>query len=149
MAMIRQPRYGAARVGDRPGETEAPMIAEYNATVMIPASDLERAKAWYRDKLGLVPSREEPFGASYVLGGGTRAFLYKSDYAGTAQHTLITFATPDARRDMAELRAKGVEFLDYDLPGLKTVDGIAEFGAVKNCWARDSEGNILGFVEGM
>ena len=50
---------------------------------------------------------------------------------------------------MAALRAKGVSFIDYDLPGLKTKDGIAEFGPVKNAWAKDSEGNILGFVQGM
>jgi hypothetical protein len=50
---------------------------------------------------------------------------------------------------MKQMRANGVKFEDYDLPGLKTVDGVAEFGPVKNSWAKDSEGNILGFVQGM
>ena len=50
---------------------------------------------------------------------------------------------------MAEMRKNGVIFEDYDLPGLKTENGVATFGPVKNAWARDSEGNILGFVEGM
>jgi hypothetical protein len=50
---------------------------------------------------------------------------------------------------MKQLRAKGVVFLEYDMPGLKTADGVATFGDVKNSWCKDSEGNILGFVEGM
>ncbi|MDR3472010.1 MAG: VOC family protein [Devosia sp.] len=125
------------------------MFSERQATVMIPASDLPRARSWYEDKLGLVPSRMDDYGAHYTLAGGTRAFLYRSDYAGTAQHTLISFASPDLKQDMAELRLRGVVFLDYDRPGLKTTDGIADFGPVKNAWAKDSEGNILGFVEGM
>jgi len=125
------------------------MFADRQATVMIPASDIERAKAWYRDKLGIAPQNSDEYGASYSLGGGTHAYLYKSDYAGTAEHTLITFQSPDLKADMAELRGRGVSFIDYDLPGLKTTDGLAEFGPVKNAWAKDSEGNILGFVEGM
>jgi hypothetical protein len=50
---------------------------------------------------------------------------------------------------MTDLRGRGVVFLDYDLPDLKTENGVADFGQVKNAWAKDSEGNILGFVEGM
>jgi catechol 2,3-dioxygenase-like lactoylglutathione lyase family enzyme len=116
---------------------------------MVPARDVARAKAWYEDKLGLTPTRSDGFGAGYALGGGAPMFLYKSDYAGSAEHTLITFASPDLKSDMRAMRAKGVTFIDYDLPGLKTIDGLAEFGPVKNAWAKDSEGNILGFVEGM
>jgi len=125
------------------------MFANRQATVTIPAADLERAKAWYRDKLGITPQQSDEYGASYMLGGGTRAFLYKSEYAGTAESTLLAFDSPDLKADMVELRGRGVTFIDYDLPGLKTTNGLAEFGPVKNAWAKDSEGNILGFVEGM
>lgn len=126
------------------------MFAERNATAMIPATDLARAKRWYEEKLGLRPAEEfDDMGASYRLGGGTRAFMYPTQFAGTAQHTIMAFDTPDLVADMKALRAKGVVFLDYDLPGLKTKDGLADFGAVKNAWANDSEGNILAFVEGM
>ncbi len=125
------------------------MFADRRATLMIPATDLDRAIAWYRDKLGLVPAGQHDFGASYELAGGVPVFLYRSDYAGTAEHTLLSFQSPDLRADMAALRARGVVFIDYDLPGLKTQDGLADFGPVKNAWAKDSEGNILGFVEGM
>lgn len=126
------------------------MFADRSATAMIPARDLARARAWYADKLGLEPAEQfGDNGALYVLGGGTRAFLYPTQFAGTAGHTILSFDSPDLVADMRALRQRGVVFLDYDLPGLRTVDGLAQFGPVKNAWCKDSEGNILGFVEGM
>lgn len=126
------------------------MFADRNATVMIPVTDLARAKRWYEEKLGLKPAEDMgEMGAAYKLGGGTRAFMYPTQYAGTAQNTMLGFDSPDLLSDMNALRAKGVVFLDYDLPGLKTENGLADFGAVKNAWANDSEGNILAFVQGM
>jgi catechol 2,3-dioxygenase-like lactoylglutathione lyase family enzyme len=127
------------------------MLADRRATAMIPAKDFGRAKAWYAEKLGLKPVEEMPDGggAAYLLAGGTRAFLYPTQFAGTAQHTLLSFDTPDLAADMQDMRGKGVAFLDYDLPGLKTENGVASFGPVKNAWCKDSEGNILGFVQGM
>ena len=124
------------------------MFADRPATAMIPAKDLDRARTWYEQKLGLTPANDAEYGAGYALKGVTM-FLYASDFAGSAQHTLLSFNCDDLVADMQALRAKGVGFLDYDLPGLKTVNGLAQFGPVKNAWARDSEGNILGFVEGM
>lgn len=125
------------------------MFADRSATAMIPARDLARARAWYADKLGLEPAEQfGDNGALYVL-GGTRAFLYPTQFAGTAGHTILSFDSPDLVADMRALRQRGVVFLDYDLPGLRTVDGLAQFGPVKNAWCKDSEGNILGFVEGM
>lgn len=126
------------------------MFANRNATAMIPASDLARAQKWYADKLGLKPAEDQgEMGAAYALGGGTRAFLYPTQFAGTAQHTILSFDSTDLVADMQALRARGVTFLDYDLPGLKTENGLAELGEMKVAWAKDSEGNILGFVEGM
>jgi catechol 2,3-dioxygenase-like lactoylglutathione lyase family enzyme len=126
------------------------MFANRTVTAMVPARDLEAAKRWYRDKLGLEPV--EPMnegGAAYGLAEGTRFFLYASQFAGTAQHTVISFDSRDLLADMKALRAKGVTFEEYDLPGLKTVDGVAAFGPVKNAWFKDADGNIIGLVEGM
>jgi|EndMetStandDraft_8_1072994.scaffolds.fasta_scaffold148689_1 catechol 2,3-dioxygenase-like lactoylglutathione lyase family enzyme len=120
------------------------------ATATIPATDLGRALAWYSDKLGLVPATTLPDGMGAVFElEGVRAFLYPTQFAGTAQHTILSFDCTDLVADMAALRARGVRFLDYDLPGLKTENGMASFGPVKNAWCNDSEGNIIGFVEGM
>jgi len=124
------------------------MFTNSQATAMLPAKDVARAKGWYADKLGLKPAQEfGDNGAAYDL-GGTRVFLYATQFAGTAQHTVLSFNTDDLAADMKDLRARGVTFLDYDLPGLKTNNGVAEFGDIKNAWCKDSEGNILGFVEG-
>jgi catechol 2,3-dioxygenase-like lactoylglutathione lyase family enzyme len=126
------------------------MFADRKATIMIPVSDLARAKRWYEEKLGLKPNQDMgEMGAGYKLGGGTLAFMYPTQYAGTAQNTMMGFDSPDLAADMKALRAKGVVFLDYDLPGLKTENGIADFGDIKNAWCNDSEGNILAFVQGM
>jgi predicted enzyme related to lactoylglutathione lyase len=125
------------------------MFQNKAATAMIPAKDVARAKAWYAEKLGLKPETEEDYGATYQL-SGVKAFLYQSDFAGTAEHTLLTFSTDDLAGDMKAMREKGARFEDYDLPGLKTENGVADFGdGVKNAWAKDSEGNIIGFVQGM
>ncbi|MDB5562207.1 MAG: hypothetical protein JWN11_1625 [Hyphomicrobiales bacterium] len=125
------------------------MFADRRVTAMIPAKDFDRAKKWYEEKLGFKPAREMEGGASYQLAGGMNMFLYKSDFAGTAQHTLLSLDSNDLAADMRDLRAKGVTFEEYDLPGLKTQNGVAEFGPVKNAWVKDPEGNILGFVQGM
>ena len=125
------------------------MFADRQATAMLPAADIERAKTWYQEKLGLTPAEDMgDIGVVYHL-KGVRAFLYKTAYAGTAENTALTFDCPDLVADMKALRVKGVTFIDYDLPGLKTVNGLAEFGELKNAWAKDSEGNILAFVQGM
>lgn len=124
------------------------MKTDTRVTAMIPAHSVERAVQWYEQKLGFKPASKDEYGATYAF-NGVLAFLYKSDYAGTAEHTLLSFDTSDLLADMAEMRGRGVVFLEYDLPDLKTENGVADFGPVKNAWAKDSEGNILGFVEGM
>lgn len=125
------------------------MFADRTVTAMVPAKDFARARKWYEEKLGLKPSSEMEGGAGYEMADGSRFFLYETQFAGTAQHTVISFDTRDIANDMARLRERGVAFEDYDLPGLKTVDGLAEFGPVKNAWFQDSEGNIVALVQGM
>lgn len=120
------------------------MFANRAAFGMIPAHDVERAIAWYRDKLGLEPADRSEEGTMYHLKGADM-FLYQSGYAGTNQATLLTFASPDLAADMAALRTRGVQFIDYDFPGFKTENGVADMGGMKTAWCRDSEGNILAF----
>jgi catechol 2,3-dioxygenase-like lactoylglutathione lyase family enzyme len=129
-------------------QEETKMFADHPATALVPAKDIERAKRWYTEKLGLTPSRDSEYGAGYALSGVTM-FLYPTEFAGTAQHTLLSFNCKDLVADMKAMRANGVVFLDYDMPNLKTENGLASWGTVKNAWCKDSEGNILGFVEGM
>ncbi len=109
----------------------------------IPAADLSRAMKWYEEKLGLKPRSTEEMGAIYDLGGGTGFLLYPTPGAGQAPNTLATFESTDMKADVAALRKRGVVFEEYDFPGLKTVDGIAQLGARHGAWFKDSEGNIL------
>jgi len=113
----------------------------------IPAADLERAKAFYEEKLGFTGGDRSPGGIFYDCAGGTRLLLYPTPAAGTGQHTLAGWAVDDIESAVAELRERGVVFEEYDFPGLKTVNGIADTGPVRAAWFKDSEGNILGIVQ--
>ena len=123
------------------------MLARRRATATIPASDLVRAKRWYEEKLGLKPASDAPYGVEYVVGDGTRFILYPTANAGQAPNTLMGFSSDDVPADVAALRARGVRFEDYDMPGLKTVDGVASIGDIHAAWFKDSEGNILAITE--
>jgi hypothetical protein len=79
--------------------------------------------------------------------GGVPLLVYKSGYAGTAQNTVFAVESDDLARDMAALRERGVTFMDYDFPGLKTVDGVAELPGERSSWFADSEGNILALTQ--
>ena len=112
----------------------------------LPASDFERAKAWYADKLGLKPAEENMGVATYDV-NGTQFGLYPSQFAGTNQATAAEFRVDDVERTVSELRESGVTFEDYDLPELKTENGIATLEdqgtTFKAAWFKDSEANII------
>ena len=119
------------------------MLDDRRVYATIPASDMDRARRWYSEKLGLVPVGEEQFGAVYRAAGGTVFLLYPTANAGQAPNTLMAFSSSDLRSDVEALRARGVVFEEYDVPGLKTENGIARLGPYESAWFKDSEGNIL------
>lgn len=123
------------------------MLANASVSPAIPASDLDRAKAFYGNTLGLEVVSEDPGAIVFACGGGSRLFLYPTPSAGQAAHTLAGWEVADLGAEMAELRERGIQFEEYDLPGLKTVDGVAELGGYRSSWFKDSEGNILGLVQ--
>ena len=97
----------------------------------------------YADKLGFTTGQEEAAALLYRSGGDRLFLLFSSSGAGTAQHQLAAWAVEDLEAEVAELRARGVEFEEYDQPGLRTVDGIAVTPVGKAVWFKDSEGNVL------
>ena len=109
----------------------------------IPASDLARARAWYTDKLGFTTGQEEAAALLYRSGEDRVFLLFSSPGAGTAQHQVAAWVVEDLAAEVTELRARGVEFEDYDEPGLRTMDGIAVTPVGKAAWFKDSEGNVL------
>jgi predicted enzyme related to lactoylglutathione lyase len=119
------------------------MLSDLPVIATLPAANLERAKKFYAEKLGLTPEMATPDGGLYFKCKGSAFMVYPSQFAGTAKNTAAGFQTEDIEKTMRELRARGVVFEEYDLPGLKTVGGVATFGKAKSAWFRDSEGNIL------
>jgi catechol 2,3-dioxygenase-like lactoylglutathione lyase family enzyme len=128
------------------------MLAHSDVATRLPVQDLERARAFYSDKLGLEPAEERPGGLRYRCGSGAFA-LFASAGAAAGTHTQMSWEVTDLEATVAALRARGVVFEEYDLPGLKTVGGIADVegnypsrGGIgeKAAWFRDSEGNLLG-----
>ncbi|MEV4199917.1 VOC family protein [Micromonospora globbae] len=122
------------------------MLRDAPVQAALPASDMERAKRFYRDTLGLTVSGEAE-DAVHFESGGTRFFIYPTSNAGQAPHTLAAWLVADLDAEMADLRGRGVTFEEYDLPGLRTVDGVAEFPTMRGAWFKDSEGNILGVTQ--
>jgi catechol 2,3-dioxygenase-like lactoylglutathione lyase family enzyme len=133
------------------------MLERSDVAARLPAQDLARAKSFYRDKLGLTPSEERPGGLRYHCGNGWFS-LFESAGVPSGNHTQLAWEVDDVDATVAQLRARGVVFEEYDLPSLKTVSGIAEVaghypsrGGVgeKAAWFRDSEGNLLGIGQPM
>jgi catechol 2,3-dioxygenase-like lactoylglutathione lyase family enzyme len=126
------------------------MLAHSEVATRLPARDLARARAFYAEKLGLEPVEMRPGGLRYQCGSGSFALFESAGASGT--HTQMAWEVDDIEATVEELRARGVVFEEYDLPGIRTVNGIAEVagnypskGGVgeKGVWFRDSEGNLL------
>jgi catechol 2,3-dioxygenase-like lactoylglutathione lyase family enzyme len=116
---------------------------------MLAASNLERARAWYAEKLGLEPYRAYEGELLVYRSGQTHLSVYRTPSAGTAKNTVAEWHVDDLRAEVAALRARGVVFEEYDFGSSRTVDGIlADSDGSLNAWFTDSEGNILGLVEG-
>jgi catechol-2,3-dioxygenase len=119
-----------------------PKPADWTFGATVPAKDLESTRKFYEGVLGLDIIREDPAGITYRTGDST-LFLYQTEFAGTAQHTLGGFFVSDIESAMEQLRSKGVMFEEYDMPGLKTVNGMVDLGGEKAAWFKDPDGNIL------
>jgi catechol 2,3-dioxygenase-like lactoylglutathione lyase family enzyme len=127
-------------------------LSRSHVAARLPAADLERARRFYSEKLGLEPSEERPGGLLYRMGDGEFA-LFESGGTSSGTFTQMAFEVEDLEAVVEELRARGVEFEEYDLPGLTTVNGVAEVEGEypskggkgeRAAWFRDSEGNMLG-----
>ena len=123
----------------------------------LPASDLNRARRFYAEKLGLEPIEERPGGLLYRCGNGLFA-LFSSQGSASGKHTQMAVEVTNLRAAVAALRARGLVFEEYDLPGLKTVDGVVEVvghypskggKGELGAWFKDSEGNLIGLGQPM
>lgn len=123
------------------------MLKDRNLVPAIPTKDIDKARRFYEDVLGLSAGREAADGIEF-RSGNTRFLLYPTQFAGTAQHTLAGWDVDDLETTIKELTNKGVTFEQYDMPGIKTdANGIAEFEGGKGAWFKDPDGNILSIGE--
>lgn len=126
-------------------------LMDAQVATRLPAKDLERARKFYSEKLGLEPAEERPGGLLYRCAGSAFA-LFESAGAASGNHTQMGWEVDDIEATVAILRTRGVVFEEYDWPGLKTVNGVAEVEGnypskgtgERGAWFRDSEGNLLG-----
>jgi predicted enzyme related to lactoylglutathione lyase len=114
----------------------------------LPATDMERAKAWFASILQIEPTKLDENGDAWYEAGGTRFLLYPSQFAGTNQATAMGVEVEDVAAAVADLRARGAVFEDYDFgDDFRTVEGILTTpDGQKLAWLKDSEGNILGLA---
>jgi catechol 2,3-dioxygenase-like lactoylglutathione lyase family enzyme len=128
------------------------MLSEGRVATRLPAQDLERARTFYSEKLGLEPVDERPGGLLYRCGGCEFA-LFQSAGASPGTFTQMGWEVEDIEATVAALKERGVVFQDVDLPGLRTVGGVADIAGnypskgargERGAWFRDSEGNLLG-----
>ena len=125
------------------------MLGEFPVVANIPVTDLERARAFYSDILGLeLVGEVEGEGLHYRCGGGSRLEVYRTRVGVGAGHTEAGFQVDDIELLVTELQQQGVVFEDYDLgEGLMTVSGVVSWGEEKAAWFTDPEGNVIGLFQ--
>ena len=123
------------------------MLQDFPMYAYIPARDVRRARQFYETKLGLRAKAESNGGVVYEFGGGTACFLYPTPNAGTSQASQAFWKVDDVDALIVALKARGVVFEDYDVPGERSPAGAITGGGAKAAWFKDSEGNILALIQ--
>jgi catechol-2,3-dioxygenase len=125
------------------------MLKNFPIVPYIPAGNVARARRFYEEKVGLVPREEVAGGVVYECGARSWIFLYPSGGAGTSRASQAFWQVENIEAEVSELRKRGVIFEEYDVPGMKTDNGIATAGGSKAAWFKDTEGNIMAIIQTM
>jgi catechol 2,3-dioxygenase-like lactoylglutathione lyase family enzyme len=112
----------------------------------IPATDMERARAFYEGTLGFKPTMETGGGVVYQFAKNTACFLYPTPNAGTSKASQAFWQVRDIEGEVARLKSLGVTFETYDMPGMDA-SHISTDGGAKAAWFKDTEGNIMALVQ--
>ncbi|HEX3423125.1 MAG TPA: VOC family protein [Sphingomicrobium sp.] len=124
------------------------MLGKADATPMIAVKDLDRARTFYEDILGLKTKDEMGGEVLTMESGDTTINVYRSEFAGTNKATALTFDVDDAEKEVSELKDKGILFEHYDVQGLSQQGDLYVAEGFKTAWFKDPDGNILSLVEG-
>jgi predicted enzyme related to lactoylglutathione lyase len=123
------------------------MLSNYPIDVVLLAMDLAAAKDFYAGKIGLPVLIESPGGVTFQCGGDSHLVVTKSTVGTRDEQTQAAFRVSNVRAEVSELRRRGVQIEDYDLPGLKTQDGIADIGFAWMAWFIDPAKNCVGLIQ--
>jgi catechol 2,3-dioxygenase-like lactoylglutathione lyase family enzyme len=123
------------------------MLGDHPIHPVLLAKDLAAAREFYHDKVGLEILTENDAAIVLRCGGGTHLDVTKSTVGTADTQTQASWQVPDLRAEVAELRSRGVDPEEYDMPGLKTGDGIADIGFAFAAWIVDPGGNALGILQ--
>jgi catechol 2,3-dioxygenase-like lactoylglutathione lyase family enzyme len=123
------------------------MLGKADATPMIAVKDLDRARRFYEDTLGLKTDDEWGDEGVTLKSGDTLINVYRSEFAGTNKATALNFDVDDIEKEVSELKEKGVFFEHYDLPGLEQRGDLHVAEGFKTAWFKDPDGNILSLIE--
>jgi catechol 2,3-dioxygenase-like lactoylglutathione lyase family enzyme len=123
------------------------MLGEQPITPVLLAKDLAAAREFYHDRLGLEILTENENAIVFKCGGGTHLDVTKSTVGTADSQTQASWQVTNVRAEVAELRTRGVKVEDYDLPGLKTEDGIADIGFAWAAWIIDPGKNALSILQ--
>jgi catechol 2,3-dioxygenase-like lactoylglutathione lyase family enzyme len=125
------------------------MLADTDAIATIAVKDLNVAKKFYEGTLGLkTKTPEQETEALEYKSGKSRLFVYRSQYAGTNKATAVNWVVDDIDDVVRTLKAKGVAFEHYEMPGLTLKGDIHVSGKMKIAWFKDPDGNILALMNG-
>lgn len=124
-------------------------LADKDSAANLAVRDLEKAKKFYEGTLGLKPIGKEGDHLVAYRSGRSTILVYESQYAGTNKATALTWTVGDDVDGIVRaLKAKGVKFEHYELPGMTRTGDVHAAGDMKAAWFRDPDGNILSIVSG-
>jgi catechol 2,3-dioxygenase-like lactoylglutathione lyase family enzyme len=123
------------------------MLGDHPIHPVLLAKDLAATREFYHDRVGLEILMENDDAIVFRCGGGTQLDVTKSTVGTADEQTQVSWQVPDLRAEVAELRSRGVKVEDYDMPGLKTEDGIADLGFAFAAWIVDPGGNALSVMQ--
>lgn len=122
------------------------MLGDYDAMATIAVRDLNAAKKFYEGKLGFKVVHTEGEEAVSYKSGKSQLLVYRSQYADTNKATAATWMVKDVEALVKELKAKGIVFEHYDMPGVTLKGDVHVAGGRKNAWFKDPDGNIIALV---
>jgi catechol-2,3-dioxygenase len=123
------------------------MLAQQPIDVMLLGTDLDVAKEFYGDGIGLEILLDTDDFVTFSCGGDSRLVVTKTTSGTTEEQTKASWRVEDIAAEVAELRSRGVDVVEYDNPGLKTIDGVADVGFALAAWFVDPSGNTIGLLQ--